>query len=79
VKHGIDFGDCAEIFADPWLVLVKSPVAASEARFLAIGALRGRLVTVIFTPRGAKLRLISARAARRNERERYGRQAQTKG
>jgi uncharacterized DUF497 family protein len=42
-----------------------------ESRYLAIGLYRGREITVVYTVRDEKIRLISARRARKNERELY--------
>jgi hypothetical protein len=47
--------------------------AAAEPRYIALGQTdSGRLLTVVFTVRGAKVRVISARAMSRKEREIYG-------
>jgi hypothetical protein len=70
-KHGIDFADATEVFDDPNQRTYRSTTESGEERYLSIGMFRGRLITVIFTRRGEKIRIISARAARRNERERY--------
>jgi uncharacterized DUF497 family protein len=42
-----------------------------EDRFLATGMIEGRLVTVVFTERGEKIRIISARKANTDERRKY--------
>jgi uncharacterized DUF497 family protein len=68
-KHGIDFIDAAEIFAHPYLRLPgKSDV---EQRDIAIGLLGGVYIAVVFTVRDNVIRIITARRARRNEREGY--------
>lgn len=72
-KHGIDFADATEVFDDPNQRTYQSTTGSGEERYLSIGMCRGRLIAVIFTRRGEKIRIISARAARRIERERYGR------
>jgi hypothetical protein len=71
-KHGIDFVDATEVFADAEQFTYRSP-HRSEERYISVGLARGRLTAVVFTQRGDKLRIISARPARRNEREHYGR------
>ena len=43
-----------------------------EPRLVAVGRIAELHVTVVFTPRGAKLRIISARRANRKEIARYG-------
>jgi len=42
-----------------------------EDRFLATGMIEGRLVTVVFTERGERTRIISARKANTDERRKY--------
>ena len=71
-KHGIDFQDVIEVFDDPDALSVRSAVETSEGRHLIIGRCKGRVITVIFTWRGNTVRVISARVARREERQRYG-------
>jgi uncharacterized protein len=68
-KHAIDFRDAARIFEGP--VLVAHSVRAGERRWKAVGALRGRPIAVIYTMRGKRCRIISARMARRDEKEAY--------
>ncbi|MBI3702261.1 MAG: BrnT family toxin [Rhizobiales bacterium] len=70
-KHGLDFVDATEVFADPRQHTYRSPHQSGEERFVSIGNVRGRLIAVVFTQRGNKLRIISARPVRRNEREQY--------
>jgi uncharacterized protein len=67
--HGIDFRDVQQIFEGPHLV--QSSTYAIEERFLAIGLLEGREVTVVFTIRNGKRRIISARPASRYERKTF--------
>lgn len=68
-KHGLDFRDAAAVFSGP--LLVKMAASGGEARFLAVGALAGREVAVIYTMRGDRYRIISMRRARDGEREAY--------
>lgn len=68
-KHGIDFDEAIEVFYGPY-VLRRSD-RRMEERWIAIGATERRVVTVIFTRRGTKLRIISARRARKNEESTY--------
>jgi uncharacterized DUF497 family protein len=72
VKHGVDFDDVEEIFADPHGCDAISKGEHDEPRYVRIGALRGFIVTVVYTRRGDSLRIISARIASRQERARYG-------
>ena len=70
VKHGIDFLDVEELF-DGRPVLTRSSHRCGEERFATTGKLQGRLSTVIWTTRGASIRLISARRARDAEQREY--------
>ena len=68
-KHGLDFLDAAEVFAEGHLVLTaRSDI---EQRRIAIGPVNGVAIAVVFTMRGETIRIITARRARRNEREAY--------
>ena len=71
-KHGIDFSDALKVFSDPNVIIVDSRVAQQEARRLAIGLVDGVLITLVFTLRGERIRIISARRSRISERRRYG-------
>lgn len=64
-KHGIDFDDAISIFEEN--PVVRPSKCAEEQRYLAVGELRGRRITVVFTIRGDAVRVISARRARKNE------------
>lgn len=70
-KHGIDFVDAVQVFGDPRQLTYRSSHHSGEERFVSIGAVHGKLIAVVFTQRANKVRIISARAARRVERELY--------
>ena len=65
--HRIDFRDAPEIFQRPYLLRPSS--RQGEHRLLAIGFLRDREVTAVFTMREGKRRIISIRRARIDERQ----------
>jgi uncharacterized protein len=65
--HRIDFRDVPQIFEGPHLI--QASAYDAEERFLAIGFLEDREVTVVFTVRDGKRRIISARPASRYERK----------
>ncbi len=69
-KHGLDFFDVIAVFEAPHIV-VPSAYEGDEERFLAIGVLEGRLVTVVCTTRSEAIRIISFRRARHEERQTY--------
>jgi uncharacterized DUF497 family protein len=72
-KHGIDFDEAASVFADPlaqWML--DSGLHSGEDRFVALGWSYGqRLLAVVFTMRGERVRIISARRPTRREAKAY--------
>jgi uncharacterized protein len=69
-KHGLDFFDISEVFEAPHIV-VPSAYEGEEKRFLAIGTMEGRCVTVVYATRSEAIRIISFRRARHAERQKY--------
>lgn len=70
-KHSIDFVDAKEIWSRYHVEIPSNQTIHAERRWLAVGELNGRVVTVVFTRRDGTRRLISARNARRKEKENY--------
>jgi uncharacterized DUF497 family protein len=72
-KHGVSFEEASTVFADPWSSTIEDPLhSIEEDRFIILGeSIRMRILVVVFTERGEKLRLISARYASRRERKQY--------
>ncbi|MCC2610607.1 BrnT family toxin [Neorhizobium sp. Rsf11] len=68
-KHQIDFEDV--VFALQELRLELRSDRNGEVRILAICPNTERLIAVVYTMRGEKCRIISARAARQNEQRLY--------
>ncbi|MDH6266917.1 uncharacterized DUF497 family protein [Rhizobium sp. SG_E_25_P2] len=68
-KHGIDFLQAAKALQKPRLDLPSN--RSGEARTLAICPDSSRLIAVVYTMRGDICRIISARAARKNEQRAY--------
>lgn len=68
-KHGIDFRDVITIFEGQHLIIPAR--SDSEPRFAAIADWNGIMVTLFFTLRGNTTRIITARRARKNERDLY--------
>ena len=68
-KHGLDFIDAIKIFAGPVLT-ARSPQEGEE-RWIAIGLLDGLEIAVIYTIRDDIYRIITARRARKKERDLY--------
>lgn len=70
-KYGISFETAAHVFEDPYYVEMYDFVHSTlEERFIAIGKV-GNVLFVVFTERGEKIRLISARLATECERRLY--------
>jgi uncharacterized DUF497 family protein len=71
-KHGISFGTARQVFFDPFMVEVLDDTEDyGEDRFLVIGMVEDQLLSVIYTPRRGRYRLISARCATRDEQDHY--------
>lgn len=68
-ERGLDFEDAVLIWGRP--LLERRSDRGGEERFRALGQMEGRVVAVIWTPRGDKRRIISARVASRGERQDY--------
>lgn len=72
-KHGIEFDEAQTTFVDGLSVIIPDPDHSEEEdRMIIIGMSRkNRLLVTIYTERGSKIRLISARKATRSERKIY--------
>lgn len=72
-KHGITPKESEEIFLDENLKgATDVRHAQKESRYIAFGkTFTGRTLFVVFTMRGNKIRIISARPANRRERKFY--------
>ncbi|GGM08058.1 BrnT family toxin [Pseudooceanicola nanhaiensis] len=68
-KHGFDLADAGSLFGRRHMIIAaRSDV---EVRFIALGILDDVEVAVVYTHRGKKIRLITARRMRRNEERAY--------
>lgn len=72
-KHGMGFDEAATAFGDPLSLTIADPGHSDdEPRFVLLGqTFQGRLVIVVHTERGERIRLISARMATGTERRAY--------
>ncbi len=72
-KHKVSFEEAASAFGDPMAYTFADPDhSIGEERWLMFGLSRmARLLTVIYTHRRGKYRIISARLATRHERKTY--------
>lgn len=70
-KHGVDF---AQVEAFEWstaTIFADSRRPYGESRWLALGTMSGRVHAVVFTARGDRIRIISARRANNKEVRRH--------
>ena len=72
-KHQVSHIECEEIFfKSPIIFKRDEPHSTSEDRYFILGKTdTGRLLFVVFTLRGAKIRIISARDMNRKEKRVY--------
>jgi len=77
-KHGVTFEQAAYAFRDPFAVewIDKSAVYGEE-RVILLGMSGGQILSVVYTERGERLRIISARRATKHEKDNYYRQNRT--
>lgn len=75
--HGISFDEASTAFKDPISLTIYDPLhSEKEDRFVLIGnSYKNRLLIVVHTERGDKIRIISARKATKNERRYYEKNA----
>ena len=71
--HGISFDEASTAFKDILSVTIHDPLHSNEeSRFILIGnSYKNRLLVVVHTERGNKVRIISTRRATRKERKQY--------
>ena len=68
VKHKVSFAHAEQALRDPMAVTIEDPDAQDEPRFVTLGMdALGRVLVVVHTPRGDRVRLISARKASKGE------------
>jgi uncharacterized DUF497 family protein len=72
-KHGARFSECLPVFEDDYAItVIDQESEPSEMRFVTIGVgVKGRVLVVIYTYRGANIRIISSRLAEPHERTQY--------
>ena len=70
-QRGLDFVEVEEVFAGAVFERVDDRVDYGETRYITIGRLRGRMVVIVWTPRGEARHVISMRKANDREQARY--------
>lgn len=71
-ERGLDFADAGEVFAGVTLDIDDDRHDYGERRVITVGHLRGRMVIVVWTPRGQVRHIISMRKANDREKTRFG-------
>ena len=71
-KHRIRLADAIPVLEDEFALTIRDPFSEQEERWITLGRdAFGRLLIVIYTWRGERIRLISARRATARERRQY--------
>ena len=71
VERGLDFAKAYEVFAGVHFTGQDDRQNYAEDRFITVGLLEGRLVVMVWTPRGEGRRIISMRKANDREKAYY--------
>ena len=70
-ERRLDFEDAAKVFAGVTLTLLDDRRDYGEPRFQTYGFLDGRLIMVVWTPRGRDRHIISMRKCNAREKARF--------
>lgn len=71
-KHRVSFAHAEQSLRDEHAITVADPDSEGEPRFVTLGMdALGRILVVVHTPRGDRVRIISARKASPGEAEHY--------
>ena len=70
-RHGLDFMDAERVFAGPTVLKVDDRFDYGEDRFMSLGFLDGRVVSVVHTETDEMIRIISLRKASKREEAIY--------
>jgi uncharacterized protein len=72
-KHNVDFADAVIALDDALAITIREEISGEE-RYVTLGTdALDRLLVVVYTWRGNRIRVISARKATPRERRQYGR------
>lgn len=75
-KHGVSFDTATRVFSDPVAIDESDPSSSfAEDRYYIIGMADGRVLFVVYTMNGDRIRIISARGAEPYEKRRYTEEA----
>jgi uncharacterized protein len=68
----LDMAEAGAVFDGPTLTVEDDRKDYGELRYITIGRLEGRMVVLVWTPRGEVRRIISLRKANGKEQKAYG-------
>jgi uncharacterized protein len=68
LKHGIAFVQAQVLWKDIYALQIQAK-SDTEPRFALIASMQGMVWSVFFTERSSKIRIISARRSRTNEKD----------
>jgi uncharacterized DUF497 family protein len=72
-KHEVNFADAIGVFEDERAITIED-TSSDEERFKTLGSdFLGRVLVVVYTHRGDRIRVISARRATARQRDLYER------
>ena len=70
-ERGLDFNDAKRVFAGTTIDLLDDRKDYGELRWVTYGLLSGRMVAVVWTPRGETRHIISMRKTNEREQKAY--------
>ena len=70
-ERGLDFNDATQVFAGPTIDILDDRKDYGEVRWVTYGLLNGRMVALVWTPRGEGRHVISMRKANEREQKTY--------
>lgn len=73
IERGLDFARAGVVFSGRHFTAEDVREDYPEPRFITVGQLDGRMVVMVWTPRGEVRRIISMRKANEREQARYAR------
>jgi len=74
-NHGVSFAQAALAFSDPFAIeWIDLRETYGEERIIRLAVTGNQVLTVVYTERAERIRIISARRAARNEQDHYYRE-----
>jgi hypothetical protein len=72
-KHGVQFAEAVTALEDGFALTIRDEYSEVEERWITLGTdSLGRVLVVVYSWRGERIRVISARRATPAERRQYG-------